>query len=481
MPSLTRHVVMTLIALLMALGPVLGLTPLGSLPTAQAFYPGETHIPLFRETLMSASDRKFDPAFARFVEAGLGLSDTTVGQLHWEWHFDSAKNPVELCQRWAAGPEGFLQSMEKLAVEAFRRDPKDPAGFDRIGTNRQAALTAYGQYLHAIQDFYSHTNLIELAQAKGEQAVLAPIQKECIAKNLDPKLQSGFFDATSPPATLPHFCGAATDAKGLPIPPPGFDYCHGPPRPEFFWPRNRMDVGLMLSKDLPNLYHGTQKFKLPDGRETSYYAEARRLGAEATTATWQVLHDRVVAKLGAAFPGRDPECLFRVLTLGGNPGLPCSSSRTYQGTASDKTIAIEVGEDRTPATLEIGSVTAEIVLKGDDQAGYVVDSGSLDYAVKKRFPNGVQMESIKSSSAVGSLTSFPGGGWGRVQFTGPITMQWESNPPQTFATWQETFDLALDKNGQLVLCPAWGDKERASPQDASKHCLDHPIAVLVMR
>ena len=63
MPCLIRRLVMTIFALLVAFGPVLGLTPLVS-PPAAAFYPDDVHIPVFRTQLGA----QFSPEAAAWVE-----------------------------------------------------------------------------------------------------------------------------------------------------------------------------------------------------------------------------------------------------------------------------------------------------------------------------------------------------------------------------------------------------------------------------
>jgi hypothetical protein len=123
----------------------------------------------------------------------------------------------------------------------------------------------------------------------------------------------------------------------------------------------------------------------------------------------------------------------------------------------------------------IGSVTAEIVLDATAN-GHSITGGSLSYDVQTVFDNGVEKESFTSSEGYGALTSYPGGAWGEVLFTGPITMQWENIEPQKYEEWDEGFDVALDSSGQLVLCPDTEDEP--DPQAAVSRCLATAFVVL---
>ena len=123
-----------------------------------------------------------------------------------EWHFDSANDPAAICERWTKGPKALLDAAALAAVEGFRVTPGTPDDPKKRQSQREETLKDYGQYLHAIQDFYAHTNWIELHVAAGKQPNPAPIVDGCDAATLNslaPGLRSGYFNADTPP----DFCG----------------------------------------------------------------------------------------------------------------------------------------------------------------------------------------------------------------------------------------------------------------------------------
>jgi hypothetical protein len=337
--TLKRRAVVVVTALLVALGPGLGLTPIAPAPTAEAFNP-PLHIGMFTTVVGSY----FSPEAQGWVAAGLEQSDNVEGQARPELHFDSAADPTAICDLWKRGSDSLLNEAARFAVEAFRRNVADPPESNRVAQFRQQALTAYGQYLHAQQDFYAHTNWIERRVAQRRMPDVAPIWSTCDVAKLPAGLQSGFFrfDITALTTDAPDFCGPIAG----PRPPAnsGFRQCHGPPHPDTMreiiaqlpawvsgsidWLAGRdvtvstLDPTLMLAKDLFDLYHGSEELTLPDGRKTTYHREAVRLASEATAKAFLAFRDRTVEKLQTELPDRDPGCLFEALVKGGDPNCP---------------------------------------------------------------------------------------------------------------------------------------------------------------
>ena len=334
MPAL-RRVAWTALALMV----LLAATP------AAAFFP-PIHQAAFRAVL---ADR-FDARAQRWVELGLEGPDALVGQTHPEYHFDSAPDRDAVCRRWEEGPGTFLHDITEYAYEAFRpKPPGEAATFDRLATNRELGLARFGYYVHAIQDFYSHSNWIEIFADRGEPAPLAPIVSGCDPAVLPVDLSTGYFD-------LDYGISGCPSAG----PPEGFRYCHGP----------TADPGHQLAKDVPS-YHGADR--LPDGSAT-YHEEAVRLATLATADAWTVLHDRVVAELRASLPDRSPECLFTSLVMGGDPSCPVQRRELPGHTplpSTDKgwgTVGILGISTTYPPTWSVRSFDADVTL---DPAGPV--------------------------------------------------------------------------------------------------------------
>lgn len=494
MPGLPRRATVAIVAVRLTLALPFGLLSLAPLSSAQAFYPDDVHIPVFRSELGA----KFDAQGQEWVILGLREPDV-IGQTAPEMHFDGAANPTQMCDRWKDGPSKFLTETARTAVEAFRRDKKDPPGTDRVAIFRQQALVNFGRYLHAIQDFYSHANWVELAVAQGGSPGVAPILDGCDAAKLPSALATGYFDPKFPP----DFCGP----PGAPRPPAGlgFTYCHGPSDPHTLesvqsvatWLQGlqntqpsspttgspcwkdytgTLDHALMIAKDLAKSFHGCET--LPGSSDT-YYAVAKQLATRATADTWPVLHDTVVqefTKQASLFPNRDPECLFTALVKGTDPA--CPKATMFKGTSADALglayglRAIDVPKERI-GTWEVRAFQAEIGL--DPVTGKVV-TGSLtvDLFDQATFDQGGLYRYTLNASAVERSTM--SGDVGTVKFADPII--YYQTPPFEPELERRVPDLSytFSDAGQFVLCE--GFTATADPATQRQECLATPIAVL---
>ena len=173
-------------------------------------------------------------------------------------HVDNAATPAGVCTRWKDGIDRWFAEAAALA-----------------GQDRVAALERFGWVAHAIQDFYAHSNYVELSLAGPVPPVEAILLGQC--GPLPSAIQTGFFDLRYGVDGCPPLIG------GPPAPPAPFGYCHA-----------------QLNKDDP-------------GRPN--FAQARGFAVAATKAAWEELHRRLVA---AAGPGKaaDGECLFLKLAWG---------------------------------------------------------------------------------------------------------------------------------------------------------------------
>src|SRR5205085_12550613 len=69
-------------------------------------------------------------------------------------HFDNAWDPKEICTLWNQGLDAYLERAVKWAA---------PVGVEKRELDApETALNEFGRATHALQDFYSHTNWVEL-------------------------------------------------------------------------------------------------------------------------------------------------------------------------------------------------------------------------------------------------------------------------------------------------------------------------------
>jgi hypothetical protein len=187
-------------------------------------------------------------------------------QLSPERHFDNGPNPAALCALWQRGVDTYL----RRAVAACMPGP--PAASQ--SPDVQTALRAFGQATHALADFYSHTNWIELAVARGEEPLPAPLVDDTCAPDCFPaELQSGYF-------SVRHGLSGCPTRGGKPCPPAGYRYCHA-----------------QLNKDAPNRGHGAERTS-PTG--TTYHEVAVGLAIAATRESWDALRGRLWEAYGPA-------------------------------------------------------------------------------------------------------------------------------------------------------------------------------------
>lgn len=246
---------------------VLGLA-VAPVPSAQAFdvgAPGQqpVHQEITRAALGDGSAMG-DDALRRVI-AAVVASD--LHQLDPQRHFDNAPTPDVVCLRWKEGIDRWFR--EAVAFTVPKDDDK------RELQDRKAALERFGWVAHAIQDFYSHSNYVELSQGGPVPPADRILLDEC--GPLPPGLQTGYFSLRYGPDGCPPLVG------GPPRPPAPYRYCHS-----------------QLNKDNPS---------------RPSYAEARAHAVTATKAAWVELHRRTIAKYGED-KTTDAECLFMKLAWG---------------------------------------------------------------------------------------------------------------------------------------------------------------------
>lgn len=216
--------------------------------------------------------------------------DTFSGQYHAEHHFDSARNPAEVCQRWTDGLGAYMDTVVRLSR---------PEGDEKKTlVDRDGALDAFGKATHAIADFYSHSNWVEMHAAAGVRPPAAPILGgACNPDDFPSALQTGFADMNA------EILNAGASWCPDMTPPEGFTDCHD-----------------SLAKDEPNSGHGAQPVGRP-GNTTfvngeTYHTVAVDLAVQATAQAWDVIRGRIIKTYDDV--ETDGECVFRKLAQGGD-------------------------------------------------------------------------------------------------------------------------------------------------------------------
>ncbi len=194
-------------------------------------------------------------------------------QLASERHFDNAPNREILCERWKNGLKMYIDQAIDLSAPV--------PGSRFILEDRKQALHAFGAATHALADFYSHTNWVELGVARGNYEILAPLLSDvCLVNDFPVGLQSGYF-------SLWHGIRGCPKAG----PPIEYKYCHE-----------------QIAKDHIDKGHGADYIH-PAG--LTYHELAVLLASRATLQLWQMLHQRIIARYNT-----DAEAVFHELSWG---------------------------------------------------------------------------------------------------------------------------------------------------------------------
>lgn len=228
-----------------------------SAPHAHAFLP-QNHEAITRNGLPPA-----DVDEAAYIEIFIGpppaagVAGSESFQTPDFRHFDNAKNPADVCARAQDAWNFFI--------------PMILGGAQPIGTelvNGPNARAAFGGLLHAVQDFYSHSNWVELNIAAGQPERSAPpLYPTCDPAALPAGLYTGYFDL----AFVPDGCPPGG-------PPPGFAQCHE-----------------TLNKDDSTTSRGS----LPvPGTNMNQFDLAALLAARATTDVYQQVRGLVASNAG---------------------------------------------------------------------------------------------------------------------------------------------------------------------------------------
>lgn len=177
-------------------------------------------------------------------------------------HFDDAPTPADVCVRATDAWNFFMPLILNGAV------PTGPDGTELV--DGPGARSAFGGLAHAIQDFYAHSNWVELNVEGGTPDALATLVPSCDPATLPAGLNTGYF-------SLSEGIDGCPDAG----PPPGFEWCHETLNKDGF----NTDEG---GKPLPA---GTV---VPGAAPYNYFDLASILATRATTDLFWLVRGQVV-------------------------------------------------------------------------------------------------------------------------------------------------------------------------------------------
>ena len=267
----------------LALGCALALTIAPSKPVKAFKLP--QHRQLLREALESVGvGPEAMTAIIGWFPLGGGNLGSDADQFTAYRHFDNARNATEICALANAAWAQFYSNI---------RDPILPSNapeYDQVWF-RAHAQSSFGELTHTLQDFYSHSNWIELFVDAGASPPLAlPLFPSCTASVLQgllrsgDRLQTGYFN-------IIHWAGCPISlTDGSWKPPTGYDYCHE-----------------TLNKDWPESPHGDD---IVPGYGITYHVLAMQLARAHTTKLYESVVSSLQNDWAAKFPNLRSECLI---------------------------------------------------------------------------------------------------------------------------------------------------------------------------
>ncbi len=207
---------------------------------------------------------------------GIGAVGSDLSPAQAFRHFDNAKNPADICTRARDAWNFYIP-----AVTSGAR-PAGP-GFTVL-VNGPGARSAFGGLAHALADFYSHSNWVELNAAAGQPEQPGPaLFPTCDPAALPAALHTGYFSLIYGPTGCPPFGP----------PPNGFQDCHS-----------------TLNKDGP--YTSRGRTPVP-GTGMNHFDLAALLATRATTDLYWQVRGLVATTVNAQNPGADGDCVAKKL------------------------------------------------------------------------------------------------------------------------------------------------------------------------
>lgn len=206
-------------------------------------------------------------------------------------HLDSAASPADICARAQGAWNVFSPSLFNGA------QPAGP-GYTSLA-NGPAARSAFGGLAHAVADFYSHSNWVDVNIAAGQPNTPGPqLFPTCDPASMPADVHTGFFSLIYGPGGCP-----------LGGPPPGYQECHS-----------------TLNKDSSFTSRG--QTPVP-GTDMNEYDLAAQLATQATAQLYDQIRGMVVDSVNAAHPDADGECVAHKLFDAGL--VPCAKNSPLAG------------------------------------------------------------------------------------------------------------------------------------------------------
>ena len=261
-------------AVIASVGAIVALFTLPT-PRAQAF-DSPTHDRIVHDAL--APDGVDPLAMAQILNGpppGGGAVGSDVWPADAYRHLDNANSPADICAR-------AQQAWNVFSPSLF--DGAQPAGPGyTVLANGPAARSAFGGLAHAVEDFYSHSNWVELNIEAGQPDTPGPqLFPTCDPASMPAALHTGYFSLQYGPGGCP-FGG----------PPPGYQDCHS-----------------TLNKD--SAFSSRGKMPVP-GTGMTEYDLAVQLATQATSQLYEQIRGMVVDSVNAAHPDADGECVAHKL------------------------------------------------------------------------------------------------------------------------------------------------------------------------
>jgi hypothetical protein len=210
--------------------------------------------------------------------SGYGNLGSDLHQFDEFRHFDNASSPTDVCARASQAWSTFINRIDSGSQISY-----DPNFFyDRL-LNATDARWAFGELTHALQDFYSHSNWIEISLWTGNSPSEAPLFPTCSPTALPPELQTGYFKLS-----------LENGIKGCPKagPPQPFKYCHK-----------------TLNKDEPNIGHGAEI--APGGM--TYHQWAVQLAVDHTKHLYEMIRFIITGSVIPVTRDVSGACVARLL------------------------------------------------------------------------------------------------------------------------------------------------------------------------
>ncbi len=189
-------------------------------------------------------------------------------------HFDNAPDPATVCARADEAWARFYGEIRSSVRPG-------PVSESTTAQGNEKARESFGALTHSVQDFYAHSNWIEISLAENADPPLADtLFPSCDAAALPEGLQTGFYAFE-----LDNWGGCPAGG-----PPSPYEFCHE-----------------TLNKDDDSSIEGA-KTALPQG--ISYHELAVQLAARHTRELYQIVTTSLAHDWATDYPQANVECLI---------------------------------------------------------------------------------------------------------------------------------------------------------------------------